>query len=1167
MKYLILTLTILFINSATLAVSPITGVGVVCVGSTTTLSDTTYFGVWRTTSPLVHIDSATGVVSGLAAGLAPITYSVGSSSAYMTVTVNPSPLAIAGPALVCSGSSITLTDATVGGVWSSVGGSVSPSGIATGTISSGLMTIAYTLPAGCAAHRSVSVFPVPAPITGSTVVCPGFTTSLACSTTGGTWSSTCTAAATVGTTGVVTGISATSCSGVTTIRYTNYFGCSSTTTVTVGSPGPGTILGGTHVCVGSTITLASTVPGGAWSTIGSSAATIDSSTGEVTGFAPGLLPITYSVSGCSSVVSTTGIITIDPIPAPIAGSTSVCIGSSITVTDPSPGGAWTSGAICFSAGASSGIIGGLSVGTGIVSYTLPTGCMTTTAISVMGTSVGISGPSTVCVGSSILLTASVPGGIWSSGGTISSVSSSGSVLGVSVGTDVISYSVTGSCGPGMATYPVMVTTIPGAITGTTSVCVGSGITLHNAVSGGTWGTSSTNISLGTSSGTGFGLAAGPALVSYSLGTGCIVTASLMVNPLPNVYSVSGGGSYCSGGTGLHVYLSSSDVGTNYLLYNGTGYVGTYSGIGSYLDLGAHVAAGTYTIVGSVTGTGCQQNMSGSATINVIPSLAPSVLVATLPNDTICAGAAAVFMATPVNGGSAPTYQWFLNGVALLGYTANIFSSTALVSGDVVTVVMTTSAPCALAPTATSAPVTMTVISVAPITGTTTVCAGSSIVLSDATAGGTWTSSSTSVASIATIGISAGVVTGGSVGTSMMTYMLYGCISTAVVTVTTGAPITATATYAPCGKTYTLVGGGGVHYSWYPSAGIACDTCGITHTDSTLLATTTYYVTGTDAAGCTSIAPVTVNGNRIMGDIVVTGSGSDTLMVWLIQFNPADSSISAVDSLIACNAGSTYFYEFDGKPAGNYLVKAKILNSVPGTSGYVPTYGLATPHWVYATPISHTTATNEQNIHMIYGTVPAGTGFISGYVYMGAGKGTAGNIPVAGMLVYLKDASGSVLTCTYTDVTGAYSFRGLVNGVYIIYPEDYHYHTSPWTSVVLSPTSAVLSGYNFREYPVARIITPFKGASTAMVEHVSDELAIFPNPSTGMLNIMWDNQPVGDVLIVVTDLAGREVRRLTADGSNVSNPEQIDLGDLKNGLYFIAIKSETLRYSGRLLLQK
>jgi hypothetical protein len=39
-----------------------------------------------------------------------------------------------------------------------------------------------------------------------------------------------------------------------------------------------------------------------------------------------------------------------------------------------------------------------------------------------------------------------------------------------------------------------------------------------------------------------------------------------VNPLPTIYSVTGGGEYCASGNGLPVGLNGSETGINYQLY-------------------------------------------------------------------------------------------------------------------------------------------------------------------------------------------------------------------------------------------------------------------------------------------------------------------------------------------------------------------------------------------------------------------------------------------------------------------------------------------------------------------------------------------------------------------------------------------------------------------------
>src|SRR5690606_15987569 len=80
-------------------------------------------------------------------------------------------------------------------------------------------------------------------------------------------------------------------------------------------------------------------------------------------------------------------------------------------------------------------------------------------------------------------------------------------------------------------------------------------------------------------------------------------------------------------------------------------------------------------------------MSAHHTISIAGALVAEV-TSTASAREICAGAAVTFTATPVNGGSAPTYQWYVNGAPEAGATDPTFTSTTLSDEDIVTVEMT-----------------------------------------------------------------------------------------------------------------------------------------------------------------------------------------------------------------------------------------------------------------------------------------------------------------------------------------------------------------------------------------------------------------------------------------------------------------------------------------------
>ena len=87
---------------------------------------------------------------------------------------------------------------------------------------------------------------------------------------------------------------------------------------------------------------------------------------------------------------------------------------------------------------------------------------------------------------------------------------------------------------------------------------------------------------------------------------------------------------------------------------------------------------------------------------------PAVVITASPSGSICSGTNVTFTAVPTNGGVTPAYQWQLNGVNV-GTNSTTYSNSALVDGDVVTCLLTSSIPASFPNPATSNPITMTVI--------------------------------------------------------------------------------------------------------------------------------------------------------------------------------------------------------------------------------------------------------------------------------------------------------------------------------------------------------------------------------------------------------------------------------------------------------------------------
>jgi predicted transcriptional regulator len=109
----------------------------------------------------------------------------------------------------------------------------------------------------------------------------------------------------------------------------------------------------------------------------------------------------------------------------------------------------------------------------------------------------------------------------------------------------------------------------------------------------------------------------------SVNNGCSVmmngSADVFEYPLPDQYNVTGGGSYCAGGNGVSVGLSSSQTDVTYILFvDGNVVLPLVAGTGSALDFGLQTAAGNYTIVAENNTSLCQNNMIGSVDIVINP---------------------------------------------------------------------------------------------------------------------------------------------------------------------------------------------------------------------------------------------------------------------------------------------------------------------------------------------------------------------------------------------------------------------------------------------------------------------------------------------------------------------------------------------------------------------
>ncbi len=246
------TASIVSVNPLTVLES-ISGADTICVNSTANFVNAVAGGIWSSSNTAVATVDVTGVVTGVGAGTAVISYTATNNSCTSTVTknitVNPLTIISSAPAAVlaqCVGTAasikVTATGINLSYQWYQDGSAIT--GANTSTYGNNNLTTAasgnYTVivSGGCGMITSdpsvwtVNPLPVVGSITGTLQICTGASNQLANSLTGGVWTTSNVAVATVNSsTGLVKGVS----TGTAVITYTvtSASGCISSAGATV----------------------------------------------------------------------------------------------------------------------------------------------------------------------------------------------------------------------------------------------------------------------------------------------------------------------------------------------------------------------------------------------------------------------------------------------------------------------------------------------------------------------------------------------------------------------------------------------------------------------------------------------------------------------------------------------------------------------------------------------------------------------------------------------------------------------------------------------------------------------------------------------------------------------------------------------------------------------
>ena len=700
-------------------------------------------------------------------------------------------------------------------------------------------------------------------------------------------------------------------SGSYTVQVSNANNCTSTSlpVIVIASPMPATPAitppVTTQFCEGTSLTLTSSPgPGYQWFQDGSPIAGATNQTYAAT--AAGSYSVEAVAPGCISGMSSPVALTSLTRPAAPTitpgGPVTFCAGGSVTLTSSSAtGNQWLKDGVAIGSATNATFIATIS-GTSTATLTDANGCTSVPSAAIVVTvnpippapTISAGGPTTLCDGYSVTLTSSqAAGNQW----YLNAVAIPGATSQTYTATTSGFFSVTATssgCTSGLApAVNVTVYPVPAAPTvtagGPTTFCSGGSVTLTSSdPSVYTWYRN--GVALGATSQslvvTSSGSYTAAALNDHCAGPQS-AAVTVTVNPLPPtpVAQAAGSTTLCGSGT---VTLMSSAVTGNQWFNNGmaiSGATGTTYVAGT---------AGVYTVTSTVNGCSSAPSAPVFVTMTTPPAKPTITSLSGLTN--LCSG-----QSTLLQSSSGPAYQWFKDGVALAGQTAQTYLAS--VTGSYVVEII--SGGCKVD----SDPMQITVWPTpdkptVTASGSINICAGASVTLTSSSATYySWTRDGAFLASGNGYGLQQTLAVTDAGSYQVLVGNDANCVSVAsdpiVVSVQPAFTITPSTSPTVCGTNpgVWLIGDGTVN-QWYrngtPISGGSA---------ASYYATVSGTYTATSSRSCTSNA-IAVHLNEPLPTPTITASGPTTFC--------AGGSVS----LVSPTAPSYQWFD-NGKPIAGY----------------------------------------------------------------------------------------------------------------------------------------------------------------------------------------------------------------------------------------------------------
>ncbi len=514
--------------------------------------------------------------------------------------------------------------------------------------------------------------------------------------------------------------------------------------------------------------------------------------------------------------------------------------------------------------------------------------------------------------------------------------------------------------------------------------------------------------------------------------------------------------------------------------------------------------------------------------------------------TICTGDNIDFTATPTNGGTTPNYEWFVNGSSVQSGSNDTYSTTVLADGDIVTCEITSSEFCVTGNPATSNSITMTVSSSLPVSnsvsGNTNFCAGDNVIITATTTNeGTtpiyeWFVNGSSVQTGTNDTYSSASFNDGDEIYCIVTSSL-SCATanpatsnTLTMTVSTSLPVSLNVSGSNpiCdGESviYTATptnGGATPNYEWFVN-GISVQTgTNDTYTSSGFIDNDIISCVITSSASCATGNPATSN------SIIINVNANLPVNVNIMaDVNPICADDNVIFTANPLNGGTTPVYQW------------QVNGSDVGTNS--STY-------------SSTTLSNGDFVSCILTsseTCIAGSPASSNNIIM-----NVDDVPVADF-TYVDNELIVSFTNTSVDATTYMWYFGDGNSTNMPDPTHVYPGVGLYTVMLIASNNC---GSDTTTIDINIIIDNIKDIN------LNNSLSIFPNPTTGELNIVFETYNNTNINLEIHSILGKLITNRTIKNAFGKYNEVFDMSIYDKGIYLLIINTDNSRTVKKIVLE-